>query len=72
MSGVVCDRLNETAKLPAAVPPHPQEACMVAWALSALQAQTPELWAAEMGYVAACQPDSLDEVGRAEGGVGGG
>lgn len=45
---------------------------MVAWALSALQAQTPELWAAEMGYVAACQPDSLDEVGRAEGGVGGG
>ncbi|KAL4425499.1 hypothetical protein ABPG75_009515 [Micractinium tetrahymenae] len=40
----------------------PQEACMVAWALSALQAQTPELWAAEMGFVAACQPDSLDEV----------
>ncbi|KAL4419413.1 hypothetical protein ABPG77_003387 [Micractinium sp. CCAP 211/92] len=40
----------------------PQEACMAAWALSVLQAQTPELWAAEMGFVAACPPDSLDEV----------
>lgn len=39
-----------------------QEACMVAWALSALQAQTPELWAAQTGFVAACPPDSLDEV----------
>ena len=35
---------------------------MAAWALSALQAQTPELWAAELAFVAACPPESLDEV----------
>ncbi|PSC76100.1 E3 ubiquitin-ligase ARI4 [Micractinium conductrix] len=40
----------------------PQEAAMAAWALSALQAQTPELWAAAVGYVAACPPAALDEV----------
>lgn len=43
---------------------------MVAWALSALQAQTPELWAAQTGFVAACPPDSLDEARRAGGWVG--
>lgn len=40
----------------------PQEACMAVWALSALQAQTPELWQLEMAFVAGCPPDALDEV----------
>lgn len=35
---------------------------MAAWALSVLGAQTPELWAAELSFIAACPPDSLDEA----------
>lgn len=39
-----------------------QEACMAAWALSALQAQTPQLWGATQAFVAGCPPESWDEV----------
>jgi hypothetical protein len=35
---------------------------MVAWALSALEAQTPQLWAAELAFISACPAGSMDEV----------
>ena len=35
---------------------------MVAWALSALDAQTAELWAAELAFVAACPAGTMDEA----------
>ena len=49
-----------------------QEACMAAWALSVLEAQTPELWAAEMAFVAACPAAAMDEVCGCVGGCVGG
>lgn len=36
---------------------------MVAWSLSALEAQTPQLWAAELAFISACPAGSMDEVG---------
>ena len=44
---------------------------MAAWALSVLEAQTPELWAAEMAFVAACPAAAMDEVGGWMGGWAG-
>jgi hypothetical protein len=35
---------------------------MAAWALSVLQAQDPELWAAELAYASACPEAEMDEV----------
>lgn len=52
--------LHEQAASMKAFSPH--EVCLAAWSLSVLEAQDPQLWAAEMAFVAACPAGSLDEV----------